>query len=334
MTVRNTEIAAIFEEIADLLEIEGENPFRIRAYRNAARELESLAGPVAEMVARDEDLTRLRDIGEDLADKIREIVATGKCGALEKLRKQLPPTISPLLRVPGLGPKRVKALYEQLNIRSLAQLRQAARKGAIRGLRGFGEKTEHAILEALEKHTEEPRRFELAVATQYAEPLVEYLGKAHNVAQVVVAGSYRRARKTVGDLEILVSNRGASDVMERLVRYDRVRDVVARGTTRATVILDCGLQVDLRVVPQASFGAALHYFTGSKAHNIAIRGLGQQKGLKINEYGVFRGDKRIAGAAEEEVFAAVGLPWIRPELRENHGEIEAARAAAQVSRKR
>jgi DNA polymerase (family X) len=334
MTPRNTEIAAIFEEIADLLEIEGENPFRIRAYRNAARELESLAGPVAEMVARDEDLTRLPGIGEDLAGKIREIVATGKCAALEKLRKQLPPTISPLLRVPGLGPKRVKALYEQLNVRSLAQLRQAARKGAIRGLRGFGEKTEHAILDALEKHAEEPRRFELAVATQYAEPLVGYLGKARNVAQVVVAGSYRRARETVGDLDILVSTRGASDVMERLVRYDRVRDVVARGTTRATVILDCGLQVDLRVVPQASFGAALHYFTGSKAHNIAIRRLGQQKGLKINEYGVFRGDKRIAGATEEEVFAAVGLPWIRPELRENHGEIEAARAAAQGTRKR
>lgn len=326
MTVHNADIAAMFTEIADLLEIEGENAFRIRAYRNAARELEAMGKPVAERVANDEDLTRLPAIGEDLAAKIEEIVATGRCRALEKLRKQLPPTITTLLKVPGLGPKRVKTLYRELKIGSLAALEDAAREGAIRKLSGFGEKTEAAILEALEQHAEEEHRFKLAIAAQYAEPLTAYLEKSRNVAQVIIAGSYRRARETVGDLDILVTTRGASDVMERFTHYDEVRDVLSHGETRATVILQCGLQVDLRVVPQASFGAALHYFTGSKAHNIAIRRLGQQKKLKINEYGVFRGDERIAGATEDEVFAAVDLPWMAPELRENHGEIEAARA--------
>lgn len=326
MPVHNADIAAIFEEIAELLEIQGENPFRIRAYHNVARELESMGKPVAELVASDADLTKLPGIGDDLAAKIREIVTTGHCGALDKLRKALPPTITTLLRVPGLGPKRVKILYRELQIGSLAELRRAAESGAIHQLPGFGAKTEQAILSALEHHAEEEHRFKLAIAAQYAEPLIAYLGKARNVDQVVIGGSYRRARETVGDLDILVTTRGPSDVMEHFARYDEVRDVIAQGETRATIVLRCGLQVDLRVVPRESFGAALHYFTGSKAHNIAIRKLGQQKKLKINEYGVYRGDQRIAGATEEEIFTAVDLPWMPPELREDHGEIEAARA--------
>jgi DNA polymerase (family 10) len=326
MPVHNADIAAIFEEIADLLEIQGENPFRIRAYRNAARQMEAMGTPAADMVARGEDLTELPGIGDDLAAKIREIVETGKCKALEKLHKQLPPTISALLKIPGLGPKRVKTLYQQLDIMTLDQLKRAARDGRIRELAGFGEKTEATIREALEQHAEESRRFKLAIAAQYAEPLAAYLKKSRNVKQVEIAGSYRRSKETVGDVDILVTTTGGSDVMDRFTRYDEVRDVSAQGETRATVILKCGLQVDLRVVPAESFGAALHYFTGSKAHNIAIRKLGQQKKLKINEYGVFRGEKRLSGAKEEEVFAAVGLPWIAPELREDHGEIEAARA--------
>lgn len=326
MTVHNADIAAIFTEIADLLEIEGKNAFRVRAYRNAAREIESTGKPVAERVANEEDLTQLPAIGEDLAAKIREIVATGRCRALEELRQELPPTITALLKMPGLGPKRVKTLHQELEVGSLADLKRAAQEGAVRQLSGFGEKTERAILEALEQHAETEHRFKLATAAQYAEPLVAHLKEAREVVDVVTAGSYRRARETVGDLDILVTTRGESDVMERFAGYDEVREVVSRGETRATVILRSGLQVDLRVVPQASFGAALHYFTGSKAHNIAVRRLGQQKKLKINEYGVFRGDKRIAGAGEEEVFAAVNLPWIPPELRENSGEIEAARA--------
>jgi DNA polymerase (family X) len=325
MPAHNADIAAIFEEIADLLEIQGENPFRIRAYRNAAREMQSLGVPASEMLAKGEDLTELPGIGDDLAAKIREIVETGKCKALEKLRAKFPPTITTLLKLPGLGPKRVKMLYDEIKVESIAALKQAARAGLIRELPGFGEKTEAAILDALAQHAEEATRFKLAIAAQYAEPLVAYLGKSRNVKQVVIAGSYRRFRETVGDIDILATTKGKSDVMERFVRYDEVREVMAHGETRATVRLQCGLQVDLRVVPQESFGAALQYFTGSKAHNIEIRRLGQQKKLKINEYGVFRGTKAIAGETEESVYAAVGLPWIAPELRENRGEIEAAR---------
>ncbi len=325
MPIHNADIAAVFDEIADLLEIQGENPFRIRAYRNAAREMQSLGVPAADMVSKGEDLTELPGIGDDLAAKIREIVETGKCKALEKLRAKFPPTITTLLRLPGLGPKRVKMLYDELKIESVAALKEAARAGLIRELPGFGEKTEATILEALAQHAEEATRFKLAIAAQYAEPLVAWLKQSRNVKQVVIAGSYRRFRETVSDLDILATITGKSDVMERFVRYDEVREVMAHGETRATVRLKCGLQVDLRVVLQESFGAALQYFTGSKAHNIEIRRLGQQKKLKINEYGVFRGTRAIAGKTEESVYAAVGLPWIAPELRENRGEIEAAR---------
>jgi len=325
MPVHNADIAAIFEEVADLLEIQGENPFRIRAYRNAAREMQSLGVPASEMLAKGEDLTELPGIGHDLAAKIREIVETGKCKALEKLRAKFPPTITTLLKLPGLGPKRVKMLYDEIKVESIAALKQAARAGLIRELPGFGEKTEAAILKALAQRAEEATRFKLAIAAQYAEPLVTWLAKSRNVKRVTIAGSYRRFRETVGDLDILATTKGKSDVMERFVHYDEVRETMAHGETRATVRLQCGLQVDLRVVPQESFGAALQYFTGSKAHNIEIRRLGQQKKLKINEYGVFRGTKTIAGETEESVYAAVGLPWIAPELRENRGEIEAAR---------
>lgn len=324
MPVHNADIAAVFEEIADLLEIQGDNPFRIRAYRNAARQIQSLGAPAADMVARGEDLTELPAIGTDLAAKIAEIVKTGKCQALEKLCKKVPPTLAELMRVPGLGPKRIKTLHDQLKVRTVAQLRAAARAGKIRELPGFGEKTEVAILEALEAHAGEAKRFKLAVAAQYAEPLVTYLKKTPGVGQVVIAGSYRRFKETVGDIDVLATAGDSGPVMERFAAYEEIRDVLAKGPTRATVMLKSGLQVDLRVVEEESFGAALHYFTGSKAHNIAIRRLGQQRKLKINEYGVFKGDKRVAGDTEESVFAAVGLAWIPPELRENRGEVEAA----------
>jgi DNA polymerase (family X) len=342
MPVHNADIAAVFEEIADLLEIQGANPFRIRAYRNAARQMQGMGVPAAGMVAKGEDLTELPGIGDDLAAKIEEIVQTGKCQALEKLHKQLPLTLTELLKIPGLGPKRVKILYQELQVNTLDQLVRAARDGRIRDLPGFGEKTETTILEALQTHAEKTTRFKLAVAAQYAEPLVEHLKKARGVKQVVIAGSYRRCRDTVGDIDILATTKGRNNVMDRFVAYDEVKDIMAQGTTRATVILKSGLQVDLRVVEEQSFGAALHYFTGSKAHNIEIRRLGQKKKLKINEYGVFKGDKRIgrsrrpasrdtraslriAGKTEESVFKSVGLPFIPPELRENRGEIEAAR---------
>jgi len=325
MPVHNEDVAAIFDEMADLLEIEGDNPYRVRAYRNAARSVRHLGKELADMVERNEDLTRLPGIGKELAAKIREIVTTGHARALDRLHRRVPASLESLLKIPGLGPKRVRALYHDLHIKSLKQLEEAVRRGRLRQLPGFGPKTEQRILENIAAHRTEEKRFLNSVARRYAEPLVAWLQDTPGVEQVVVAGSYRRGRETVGDLDILVTVHGESPVMQRFTEYDEVADVVSRGRTRSTIYLRCGLQVDLRVVEQASFGAALHYFTGSRAHNIAIRHLGQQQGLKINEYGVFRGERRIAGETEESVYASVDLPWIPPELREARGEIEAAR---------
>jgi DNA polymerase (family 10) len=328
MPKHNADIAAIFEEIADLLEIQSANPFRIRAYRNAARIVGELSQEVPRLLEQGEDLTELPGIGDDLAAKIREIVSSGHCSLLDRLHTELPPAITGLLKIPGLGPKRVKALYHDLDVQTIEQLHRAARDGRIRALPGFGEKTENNILQAIEAHANQAQRFKLAVAAQYAEVLEKFLTAIPGVVCVTVAGSYRRMRETVGDLDILLTAPAAvsNQVVQCFTTYDEVVEILSAGPTRASVILKCGLQVDLRIVKEESYGAALHYFTGSKAHNIAIRRLAQQGGLKINEYGVFRNDTCIAGETEASVYAAVGLPYIPPELRENRGEIAAARA--------
>ncbi|CAE6759841.1 DNA polymerase/3'-5' exonuclease PolX [Nitrospira defluvii] len=326
MAVHNGEIAAIFEEMADLLEIEGANPFRVRAYRFAARTIRDLPGEVAEMVARGEDLTSLPGIGDDLAGKILEIIRTGTVAALEAQRSKTPATLTELLRIPGLGPKRVQALVCALNLRGLSDLQQAALEGRIRTLPGFGEKTEQHILEALAARTGKESRMQLAVAMPSAEALVAYLNQCPGVGRVVVAGSYRRARETIGDLDILVTANTGRAITDRFIRYPEVREVLAHGETKASVRLQNHLQVDVRVVPDESYGAALLYFTGSKHHNVVLRQLAQERGFKLNEYGVFRGAVRVAGDTEESVYAAVGLPWIPPELRENRGEFDAAKA--------
>lgn len=325
MPIHNADIAAIFDEIADLLEIKGENPFRVRAYRNAARSLLNLGPDIKTLVAQGEDLTELPGIGKDLAGKITEIVQTGRCTALDQLHKSLPPSIAALLKIPGLGPKRVKALYDALNINSIEQLRAAARAGKLRDLRGFGEKTEAHILEALATQAG-GARMKLALAVPYAEGFAAHLRGAPGVRHLEIAGSMRRMRETVGDVDIVAATDDADAMMRRVQNYDEVNQVLAHGPTRATVLLKCGLQVDVRVVAPESFGAALQYFTGSKAHNIVIRRIAQQKGLKVNEYGVFKGKRRVAGDTEESVYVIVGLPFIPPELRENRGEVEAARA--------
>lgn len=326
MTVHNAEVATAFEEMADLLEIEGANPFRVRAYRFAARTLRDLPAEVAEMVAKGEDLTSLPGIGDDLAGKIKEILATGTAAAIEAQRKRVPATLTGLLRIPGLGPKRVKRLAHELKIRSLSELQTAAQAGRVRTLAGFGEKTEQHILDALATRLAEAPRVQRAVAIPSAEALVAYLEQSSGVSRVIAAGSYRRGLETIGDLDILVTAPAGRAVMDRFVAYQEVRDVLAHGATKSSVRLQSGLQVDLRVVPQDSYGAALLYFTGSKAHNVVLRQLAQQRGLKLNEYGVFRGDKPIAGETEESVYASLGLPWIPPELREGRGEIDAAKA--------
>ena len=325
MPVHNIEIANIFDEIADFLEIEDENPFRIRAYRNAARTVRGLGSDLKDMVAAGEDLTELPGIGKELAAKIREMLETGTVKALVKLQQRIPQSVTEILKLPNLGPKRVRILYHDLKIENLQQLAKAAGQGRIRTLEGFGEKIEKAILEAVEARTQKEKRFMIAEAGRYVHSLIDYLKKVPGAKEVVAAGSYRRARETVGDLDILVTARKTSPLMDRFVEYDEVAEVLAKGKTRSSVVLRCGLQVDVRLVAQSSFGAALQYFTGSKDHNIAIRRLGQQRGLKINEYGVFRFEKRVAGRTEESVYRALDLPLIPPELRENRGEIEAAR---------
>ncbi len=321
----NAEIAAIFNRIADILEIQDENPFRIRAYRNAARTVQGLTYSLAEKVAAGDNLVTLPGIGKDLAGKIREIVETGTTKKLQELERAVAPELIDLLKVPGLGPKRLKRLRDYLQINNLKDLEKAAREGRIRQIPGFGEKTEKNMLAELSELQRRITRFLWYEVEEMAEQLVTELRKVEKVKRVEMAGSYRRRRETVGDLDILVIASKDSPVMDTFVSLPVVERVIAKGSTRSTVVLRTGLQVDLRVVPEVSFGAAWHYFTGSKPHNIAVRIMGVQRGLKINEYGVFdRKGKRIAGRTEEEVYRQVELPWIEPELREKRGELEAA----------
>ena len=324
MPIHNQDIAELFEKVADLLEIEGANPFRVRAYRNAARVVSSMSQTLADLVARGEDLTRLPGVGQDLAGKIQEIVKTGDLGMLKELEARTPPALTLLLNVEGLGPKRVHLLHEKLGITTTEDLKAAAQAGKIQELKGFGPKIEQLILEGLAQLSATEKRYRLTEVEPVAEALIKHLKAVPGVEEAIVAGSYRRRKETVGDLDVLVTCREAFRVMDAFTAYEDVSKVIAKGDTKSAVVLRRGLQVDLRVVPQESYGAALHYFTGSKAHNIAIRHLGVQRGLKINEYGVFRGEERLAGRTEAEVFAAVDLPFIEPELREDWGEIEAA----------
>lgn len=330
----NAEVALAFEEMADLLEISGESQFRIRAYRTAAQRVREEERSCADRIRAGEDLDDIPSIGADLAAKIDDLVRTGTTPMLDEMRARVPPGLRELLKLPGLGPKRVKLLHDALAIDDIDGLRRALAAGTL-GLKGFGPITEQRVREALPGLRAEPVRFRLDAATAFAEDIVRWLRGAPGVRRVVVAGSYRRARETVGDLDVLATGDDAHALVDRFVRYRDAATIVARGETRATIRLAAGrlaadrlaagLQVDLRVVDDHSYGAALHYFTGSKAHNIAVRRLGQRRGLKINEYGVFRGDRRVAGDTEESVFASVGLPFIEPELRENRGEIEAAK---------
>jgi DNA polymerase (family 10) len=325
MIIRNSDIADIFDRIADYLEIEGENPFKIRAYRNASRTIRGLGPELKEMVAEGENLTELPSIGKELATKIVEMLNTGTVQTLEKLKAKVPAGVVEMLQIPGLGPKRVAALYHQIGVENLEALKAAAEAGKIRSMAGFGEKTEQHIREAVAAIARRPGRVSIALADPQVEGLVASLRKAPGVTEVTVAGSFRRCRETVGDIDILVAAGENSPVMERFTSFEDMAQVLAQGPTRSSIRLRSGLQVDLRRVKPESFGATLQYFTGSQAHNIALRRIGHQRGFKINEYGVFSVDGKVAGESEESVYQALELPWIPPELREDRGEIEAAR---------
>jgi DNA polymerase (family 10) len=324
MALHNTEMAARFNRLAELLEIQGANPFRIRAYRNAARTLEGLSQRAASMLGEGQDLSTLPGIGKDLAGKIQEMVETGRLRLLEEVQAHVPAGLVELLELPGLGPKRVKFLYEHLGVQNLKDLERAVQAGKISRLSGFGLKTEDHLREELGRRAKRELRIRLALAEPIAESFLRYIRTTPGVTSAVIAGSYRRRKETVGDIDILAAGKASSLVMERFVAYDEVDRVVAKGKSKSTVLLHSGLQVDLLLVPEDSFGSALLYFTGSKAHNIAVRTRAVKQGLKVNEYGVFRGETRLAGRTEEEVYRAVGLPYIEPELRENWGEVETA----------
>jgi DNA polymerase (family 10) len=322
--LKNQEIAKIFNEIADLLELKGENPFRIRAYRRAAMQIEGLPKDVSQVT--EEELIKLPGIGKDLAGKIKEYLNKGKIELHEELRKEFPETFLTLLQVPGLGPKTAKLVYEKLKIKDINQLEEAARTGRLRTLPGIREKTEENILKGIEFLKRGTERRPIGRVLPLALDIVEHIKKKAPVNEIAIAGSLRRWKDTIKDIDILVTSSRPEEVMKAFVELPHVKDVLAKGQTKSSVIITEGIQVDLRVVEEDSFGAALQYFTGSKAHNIKLREMASKMGLKINEYGVFResDNKRLGGKTEEEVYKILGLPWIPPELREDTGEIEAA----------
>ncbi len=326
---RNEDIARVFEEIADICELKSDNPFRVRAYRNAARVLRGLTVEVAEMLRRGEELDELPGIGEDLAGQIAEMARTGRDSKLEELAAAVPPLALELMRLPNIGPKRAMRLCNALSVRTLDDVRRAARAGKIRSLSGLGAKFEESLLHSLATaDLKKERRFKLASVQGYADAALAHLARAPGFEKAEIAGSFRRRKETVGDLDVIVAARRGQPVIDWFTRFPEIEKVVSAGTTRATATLRSGLQIDVRVVPHESYGAALVYFTGSKAHNIALRRLAQVRDLKINEYGVFRGDRAVAGETEASVYAAVDLPMIEPELREDQGEIEAAASGA------
>ena len=325
--MHNQHIASLFEELADLLEIQGANAFRVRAYRNAARTLENLSESAADILAQpDRSLTDLDGIGQDLADKIKVIVQTGALPQLEELRSEVPAGVGQMLRIAGLGPKKVAALFHDLGVTTLADLKAACESGRVAELKGFGKKTAQSILDGMAHAEEAGKRVLISVARASAEDIVADLQQVASVSQVSVAGSCRRRKETCGDLDVLAVAGDSAEAMDRLAAHPLVEKVLARGETKQRVRLRSGIELDLRVVPAESYGAAMQYFTGSKEHNIVIRRRAQERGLKLNEYGVYRGDEYVAGRTEEDVYAAVGLPFIPPELRENRGEVELAEA--------
>ncbi len=324
MHTTNRKIADIFNEIADLLDIDGDNPFRVRAYRNAARVILSYPESMKTLVEEGADLTTIPGIGTELAKKITEIVKTGRLSYLEKLRRTHPSGLEQLLKVPGLGPGRVRLLHEMLHINTIEDLQKALDEGRVEKVPGFGEKLIAKIKSGIaQKHYEE-KRFRLYDALTVAEWIVGILKKTKGVVNVEIAGSIRRRKESVHDIDIVAACQPQSDTMVYFTNLPRIDKVIMHGATRSTIRLDNGMSVDLRVVTPDTFGATLHHFTGSKAHNIALRKMAEERGMKINEYGIFKGKKRIGGEKESDIYDAFGMSYIVPELREMRGEISLA----------
>lgn len=320
----NAEVAERLREIADLLDLQGEK-FKPEAYRRAARSIEATPDDLAELAKRGA-LGSIPGVGEAIEEKTREFLKEGKIPYLERLRLEVPPGLVEIMRLPGLGPKTARRFHLELGIEGPAELATAIEQGRLNGVRGFGPTKIAQIREALAAVGPPAERMPLAKAAAVARDLVVALTKVAPIDRIEVAGSLRRRRETIGDLDILTTSDRPEEVLAAFGRLPAVAKVVLRGTTKETVRLASGTQVDLRVVAPEEFGAALQYFTGSKDHNVHLRSLARDRGLKVNEYGVYRGEERVASRTEEEVYAALGFPWMHPEIREDHGEIEAALA--------
>ena len=321
--MKNRELAQIFEKWADILEFMGDNPYHVRAYRNAARLIKDLSEDI-ELLAKEGKLSQLPGIGQRLQAKILEFLKTGKIKEFEELRRQVPDTIFTLLDVPGIGPKTVKLLYDELGIRSLEDLKRAVERGDLLKLPGFGPKKVEKIRKGIELYEKSGGRILLGTAVFIADRIVSQLKEHSAVERISVCGSTRRMKETVGDIDILATGKNNLEIVEAFVNLPGVVEVLWKGPKKATVIVEEGEQVDLRVSEPESYGAALQYFTGSKAHNIHLRTICIKLGYKLNEYGLFKGEERIAGRTEEEIYAALGMDTPPPEIREDTGEIEAA----------
>ncbi|HPG53309.1 MAG TPA: DNA polymerase/3'-5' exonuclease PolX [Smithellaceae bacterium] len=316
-------IIQILEEIATLLELTGENPFKSRAYQNAARNLEKSEVDFDELV-KENRLTEIEGIGEAISKKLTELIQTGKLEYYEKLKDSVPPGHLEMLKIPGLGPKKIHALYEQLGVKDVGELEYACLENRLVDLKGFGEKTQDNILAGIAKlKVYKERRLYAEVAVE-AEVLLEYLKRDKSILSISIAGSLRRGNETVKDIDILAASKNPEKLGGHFTSYERIETVTANGETKVSVVLKSGINADLRIVTSAEYPYALHHFTGSKEHNTAMRGRAKDMGLKMNEYGLFRGEKNIKCANEEELFATLKLQFIEPELRENMGEIQAA----------
>jgi len=323
--MKNQFVSEILYKIADLLDVKGEIFFKTRAYRMAAQTIEAMDEDI-ETISNENRLQSIPGVGEALAKKIREIVETGKLEYFERLKEEIPEGLLTLLDIPGLGPKKVSALYENLDISTIKQLRKACIEGRLRDLDGFGEITERNILRGIQLREKTSGRVLLNVAYVDGNNYLDYMKRCDKIDRVSIAGSLRRMKETIGDVDILASSRYPEDVMEYFVHYDDVQRVLLKGSTKTSVLLHDNLQVDLRVVKNESYGSALQYFTGSKEHNVKVRSLAIKKGYKLNEYGLFdkETEKYVAGEVEDEIYTTLGLSYIEPELRENKGEIDLA----------
>jgi len=321
--MKNREIAELFDRIGDILELQGENPFRVRSYRKASRVVGDLTEDIADL-AKANKLGSLPGIGASFVEKINEYLETSKLSAYEKLAAKVPGGVVEMMHVPGLGPKTAGVLYKKAGVKSIDELSKAIEDGRLVELPGLGQKKLENIQKGIRTYQSGQERILLGLALPVAEEIIGHLQKLKGVRDILPAGSLRRRRETIGDVDILVSSTRGKAIVQAFVSLPIVRDVLAAGETKGSARVEGGVQVDVRVVAPQSFGAAAQYFTGSKAHNIRLRDIAIDKKLKLNEYGVFRGNKRLAGKTEEEVYAALDLPWIAPELREDRGEVEAA----------